>query len=54
MEAMYLSRPQKLTTKATLTENISTGFLVQGIVDASIYPWPLGFLEVYMMLGCYV
>ena len=35
MEAMYLSRPQKLTTKATLTENISTGFLVQGIVDAS-------------------
>ena len=35
MEAMYLSRPQKLTTKTTLTGNISTGFLVQGIVDAS-------------------
>ena len=35
MEAMYLLRPQKLTTKTTLTGNISTVFLVQGIVDAS-------------------
>ena len=31
-------------------------FLVQGIVDASglYYRWPLGYLEVYMLFGCYV
>ena len=35
MEAMYLLRPWKLTMKTTLTGNISTVFLVQGVVDAS-------------------